>query len=221
MELFHYITVLCISEQEAKAFAGAGVKFKEVIRAISGESSVTFEVGEQDPRWNRIVTLLKSLEGNDRLSKENRVRDLSMTTPTMEAALRSAGESVATFNAFKASMDARKWRNGYSGQSVDELLSLEGKYRDSLLLLGLTCSLLMAYLVPSEPRMATQAVVSVGIRVSLLIARTSGSNLLSRYPRDLLTFQPCLEYCQRPCRNPNPLCPTARRTDHSNQLRYL
>jgi|GEM_PF-4593934 len=118
-------------------------------------------------------------------------------------------------------MDAPKWLNGYSGQSVDELLSLEGKYRDSLLLLGLTCSLLMAYLVPSEPRMATQAVVSVGIRVSLLIARTSGSNLLSRYPRDLLTFQPCLEYCQRPCRNPNPLCPTARRTDRSNQLRYL
>ena len=136
MELFHYITVLCISEQEAKAFAGAGVKFKEVIRAISGESSVTFEVGEQDPRWNRIVTLLKSLEGNDRLSKENRVRDLSMTTPTMEAALRSAGESVATFNAFKASMDARKWRNGYSGQSVDELLSLEGKYRDFTIALG-------------------------------------------------------------------------------------
>jgi len=94
MELFHYITVLCISEQEAQAFAGAGVKFKEVIRAISGESSVTFEVGEQDPRWNRIVTLLKSLEGNDRLSKENRVRDLSMTTPTMEAALRSTGESM-------------------------------------------------------------------------------------------------------------------------------
>ena len=106
MELFHYITVLCISEQEAQAFAGAGVKFKEVIRAISGESSVTFEVGEQDPRWNRIVTLLKSLEGNDRLSKENRVRDLSMTTPTMEAALRSAGENIAAFNAFKESMDA-------------------------------------------------------------------------------------------------------------------
>ena len=98
MELFHYITVLCISEQEAQAFAGAGVKFKEVIRAISGESSVTFEVGEQDRRWNRIVTLLKSLEGNDRLSKENRVRDLSMTTATMEAALRSAGESIAAFN---------------------------------------------------------------------------------------------------------------------------
>jgi hypothetical protein len=106
MELFHYITVLCISEQEAKAFAGAGVKFKEVIRAISGESPVTFEVGEQDPRWNRIVTLLKSLEGNDRLSKENRVRDLSMTTATMEAALRSAGENIAAFNAFKESMDA-------------------------------------------------------------------------------------------------------------------
>ena len=43
----------------------------------------------------------------------------------------------------------------------------------------------------------------------------------SRYPRDLLTFQPCLEYCPRPCRNPNPLCPTGRRTDRNNQLRYL
>ena len=63
------------------------------------------------------------------------------------------------------------------GSERDELLSLEGKYRDSLLLLGLTCSLLMAYVVASEPRMATQAVVSLGIRVSLLIARTSGSNL--------------------------------------------
>jgi len=33
----------------------------------------------------------------------------------------------------------------------------------------------MAYLVAIGPRMATQAVVSLGIRVSLLIARTSGS----------------------------------------------
>ena len=33
-------------------------------------------------------------------------------------------------------MDAPKWLNGYSGQSVDELLSLEGKYRDFTIALG-------------------------------------------------------------------------------------
>ena len=87
MELFHHITVLCISEQEAKSFSEVGVEFKEVIRGTGGESSVIFEIGEKDPRWSGVATLLKSLEGNDRVSKEHRVQDLSVTAPTMEAVL--------------------------------------------------------------------------------------------------------------------------------------
>jgi hypothetical protein len=79
--------------------------------------------------------LLKSLEGNGRVSKEHRVQDLSMTAPTMEAVLQKAAERVAAFNAFKESLGGSKWLNGYSGQSVEEILSLEGKYRtDSLVL---------------------------------------------------------------------------------------
>ncbi len=49
--------------------------------------------------------------------------------------MRKAADRVAAFNAFKETLGAPKWLNEYSGQSVEELLSLEGKYRtDSLVL---------------------------------------------------------------------------------------
>lgn len=135
VELFHHITVLCVSEEEAIALSEAGVEFREVVRGTRGEQSVIFEMGDGDPRWNKVSTLLKSLKGNDRVPKEHRVRNLSMTAPTMEAVLQKATERVAAFKLFKESLGAPKWLNEYSGQSVEDLLSLEGNYRtDSLVL---------------------------------------------------------------------------------------
>ena len=116
-------------------------------------------------------------------------------------------------------MDAPKWLNGYSGQSVDELLSLEGKYRDFTIALGTD-----VFFTDGLSRAQRTAYGYAGCRVAWHSGESvdrADIRIVSRYPRDLLTFQPCLEYCQRPCRNPNPLCPTARRTDRSNQLRYL
>jgi hypothetical protein len=131
MNLFHHITVFFISEQEKAAFLAAGVEFTEVTRGSRGESA-SFDIGEHDPRWERVAALVASLEGNDRVPREYRVQDLSMTAPTMEECMR---QTVGRVAALKKSQPGRGWLEGYSGQSADQLLSLEGKYRtDSLVL---------------------------------------------------------------------------------------
>jgi hypothetical protein len=130
MGLFHHITVFFISEQEKRDFLEAGVEFKEVTRGPRGECAI-FEIGEDDTRWERVAALVASLEGNDRVPKKLRVQDLSMTAP-MDELMRRLEERTA---AFKRSQPGPKWLDGYSGQSADQLLSLEGEYRiDSLVL---------------------------------------------------------------------------------------
>jgi len=49
MGLFHHITVFLISEQEKASFLAVGVEFTEIFRGPRGES-VTFDIGEDDPR---------------------------------------------------------------------------------------------------------------------------------------------------------------------------
>ncbi len=129
MGLFHHITVFLISEQEKELFSQAGVEFTGVTRGPRGEA-VNFDIGEDDPRWERVVSLLASLEGREDMPKEYRVQNLSMTAPTMKENLRQMTERVA---AYVKSQPGPKWLDGYSGESVEQLLSLEGKYRtDSL-----------------------------------------------------------------------------------------
>jgi len=131
MGLFHHITIFFISEQERKDFLEAGVEFIDVTRGPRGEC-VSFDMGEDDPRWERITALVASLEGNDQVPKKYRVQDLSMTAPTMKDSVRRVTERVA---AHMKSRPGPKWLNGYSDQSVEQLLSLEGEYRtDSLVL---------------------------------------------------------------------------------------
>jgi hypothetical protein len=131
LQLFHHITVFLISKPEKASFSEIGVVFTTVTRGSRGES-VDFDIGEDDPRWERVVSLIASLEERDGMPKKFRVQDLSMTAPTWKESMRQMTERVA------ASMKARPgpgWLDGYSGQSVDELLSLQGKYRtDSLVL---------------------------------------------------------------------------------------
>src|SRR5258708_3600034 len=81
MKLFHHITVFYISEQEKTAFLDAGVAFIAVTRGTEGESAI-LEIGEDDPRWQRVAALLTSLEGNDHVPKNYRIQDLLMTKPT-------------------------------------------------------------------------------------------------------------------------------------------
>jgi hypothetical protein len=118
--------VFFVSEQEKAAFLEAGVDFTAVTRGQRGEC-VILEIGEDDPRWERVAALLASLKGNDRVPKKYRVQDLYMTKPTFRES--------ATNSLKRSQIGNLGWLDGYSGQSLEELLALEGKYRiDSLVL---------------------------------------------------------------------------------------
>ncbi len=123
MGLFHHITVFLISEQEKASFSEAGVVFTDVTRGPRGES-VNFDIGEDDPRWGKVFSLLASLEERDGMQKEYRVQNLSMTAPTWKEQMRQMTERVA---AATRSRPGPAWLEGYSGQSVEELLSLQNR----------------------------------------------------------------------------------------------
>ena len=72
---FHHITVFSLSEQEHRAFVEAGVEFTRTMNTSRGET-VMFDIGENDPRYERVAALLRSLDAK-------RVRDFSMTVPTL------------------------------------------------------------------------------------------------------------------------------------------
>jgi Domain of unknown function (DUF4375) len=129
--LFHHITVFLVSEQEKSSLSEAGIEFSGVIRGPRGES-VNFDIGEDDPRWERIVALIASFEEREGMPKEYRVQNLSMTAPTMKENLRQMHERVAKL---VKSRPGPKWLDGYSGESAEQLISLESEYRtDSLVL---------------------------------------------------------------------------------------
>jgi hypothetical protein len=123
--------VLLISEQEKASFLEAGVDFTYVTRGPRGES-VSFDIGEDDPRWERVIALIASLEGRDGIPKEYRAQNLWMIAPTMKENLRQTKERVAEHVKLQP---GAKSLDGYSGESTEQLLALEGKYRiDSLVL---------------------------------------------------------------------------------------
>lgn len=118
MNLYHHITIFLISDAEKRKLLEAGVVFTSVMKGSRGESA-TFDIGEGDPNWKKVMALIASLDG------EHRIQDLTMTHPTFEETARASIERLRKKNL--------AWFNGYSGQTVEELLTLEGKYRvDSL-----------------------------------------------------------------------------------------
>lgn len=118
MSLYHHITIFLISEAEKKQFLEAGVIFTGVTKGSRGESA-TFDIAEGNPNWKNVAALIASLEG------EHRTQDLAMTHPTFEETARASFERLRKRNP--------GWLNGYSGQTAEEILALEGKYRtDSL-----------------------------------------------------------------------------------------
>jgi Domain of unknown function (DUF4375) len=131
MPLFHHITVFFVSEQEKAAFSAAGVEFSDVTLGSRGESA-SFDMGEDDPRWERVVAIISAIEGRDGMPKEYRVQNISMTAPTMEDSMRQTMERVAATKNIQA---GPKWLE-YSGENVDQLLSLEGEYRTASLVLA-------------------------------------------------------------------------------------
>lgn len=130
MALFHHITVFGVSEQEKANFLEAGVEFREITCGPRGECAI-FEIQEGDPRWSKVFAVIDALQEHDGIPKKYRVQNLPMTAP-MDELLRQLKERTT---ALKRSQPGPKWLDGHSGQTVDELFSLEGKYRtDSLVL---------------------------------------------------------------------------------------
>ena len=137
MKPFHTVIVRDVSEREKADFLNAGVGFT-LMRGSRGES-IKFDISEEDPLWMRVEALIASLEGTDQVPKKDRVQDISMTEATMEELLRRMEERAAEFRKraaeLRKSLPGPPWLDGYSGQSTEDLLSLEGKYRiDSLVL---------------------------------------------------------------------------------------
>jgi hypothetical protein len=132
---FHHITVLLLSEQEKASFLDAGVVFTTVTHTWRGES-VGFDIGEGDPRWERVGSLMASIKGRAAMPKKYRVQNVLMTAPTWDEHMRQFRQQLKErLTAFLKPQSGPEWLNSYSGQSVDELLSLEGTCRcDSLVL---------------------------------------------------------------------------------------
>jgi len=80
MQLFHHITVSSLSEKEKAALLDLGVAFTHTMKWSSGEA-VTFEIGESDHHYERVAALLRSVD-------PKRVRDFSMTAPTLREFIR-------------------------------------------------------------------------------------------------------------------------------------
>jgi len=67
------------------------------------------------------------------MPKKYRVQNVSMTSPTMKETLRLTKERVSAAVGLRP---GPKWLDGYSGQSVEQLLTLEGEYRTVSLVLA-------------------------------------------------------------------------------------
>lgn len=117
MKLFHHIRLLLESEQQKAEFLEAGLKLPSGRKVPRGEL-VTFDIAEDDPRWEGLKKKFAALE------REHKAFDLTMTKPTFEES--AEGSCVRS---------GLKWLERYSGQTVEELLFLEGKFRiDSLIM---------------------------------------------------------------------------------------
>ncbi len=104
------IYFLLKSEQERAEFLEAGVDLPRG-KMMDGGEFIRFEIAEDDPRWESFA----------RVFRERLDRALTNRTPPGEAKISLGGNA--------------EWLDGYSGQSVEQLLSLEGKSRtDSLVL---------------------------------------------------------------------------------------
>jgi tetratricopeptide (TPR) repeat protein len=125
MQLFHHITVLALSEQEKEALLGIGVEFTRTMRSSRGET-VMFELGENDPRYERVAALLRSFDAK-------RVRDFSMTVPTLRefVAKMVADGGVESFKREVAMRE--QWERGR--EVLRELPELAGKTEQALNLL--------------------------------------------------------------------------------------
>ena len=103
------------NERERAEFLEAGVDLPKG-KVMEGGEFIRFEISEDDPRWESFARIFRKRLATD---VDKRVR--KSTIPPLKP---------------RASLDGNaEWLDGYSGQTVEQLLSLEGKCRtDSLVL---------------------------------------------------------------------------------------
>ena len=104
------IYFLLKSEQERAEFLAAGVDLPRG-KMMEGGEFIRFEIAEDDPRWESFARVLR----------ERRDSALKNRTSPGQAKVSPGGNA--------------EWLDGHSGQTVEQLLSLEGKSQtDSLVL---------------------------------------------------------------------------------------
>jgi len=111
------ISIVIKNEQERLEFLETGVDLHDSQVTADGEV-VSFYMGEDDPRWKSVMQLIRR-----RLVAQ--AADFKLKRPSLSDEARTSHTDRQSSHV--------EWLSGYSGQSVDQLIALEGKYRiDSL-----------------------------------------------------------------------------------------
>jgi hypothetical protein len=120
MKRYHHIHFVIENDKQRADLLEVGLELPPGRKVPRGEL-VTIDIPEDDPRWERVKQKLAPLQ------REYKAFDFIMTEPTFQESAAASLRRLRSTNG--------DWLEGYSGQSLDQLLSLEGKYRtDSLLL---------------------------------------------------------------------------------------
>jgi hypothetical protein len=109
------------NELERAEFLKAGIDLPKG-KIVGGGEFVRFDIGEDDPQFESFARVLQKRVIDD--SSAHATRE-NVHIPMQPKAL-GAGNS--------------EWLDGYSGQTVEELLALEGKYRIASLSSGIRAS---------------------------------------------------------------------------------
>ena len=109
MKAIHHIALRINNDQQRADFLEAGVKLPSGVKLPRVGVITSFDIAEDDPRWEKVLSL----------AKKYRVIDIVRRKPF----------------ATESQIPDLKWLEGYSGQTADQLLSLEREYRiDSFVL---------------------------------------------------------------------------------------
>ena len=113
------ISIVIKNKKERLEFLEAGVDLPHGQVTADGEV-VSFYIAEDDPRWERTMLLIR--------------QRIAAHAANLELKNRSVSDQSRT-SLTKMQNSKVEWLSGYSGQTVEQLISLEGKYRiDSLVL---------------------------------------------------------------------------------------
>lgn len=120
MKRFHHLHFVIENDKQRVDLLEVGLELPPGRKVPRGEL-VTIDIAEDDPRWERVKQSLAPLQ------RAHKAFDFVMTKPTFQESAAASLRRVRSMNG--------DWLEGYTGQTVEQLLSLEGKYRtDSLVL---------------------------------------------------------------------------------------